>query len=143
MFCFSSGTLIGNAVLSLLLLTMRENGATRIANTIEECSLESENLAENKFVYILRSAIIVMGIVSLILSVFFLDAPKEEKIEPFKVLNLLTNTKDSLIEYMKALCRPNIGLVIPIMIAGGIAIVFPPGTFSRVSTNNVATYIRN
>ena len=137
MFCFSSGTLIGNAVSSLLLLPTRENGVTRIANITEECSLEPENLAENKFVYILRSTIIVMGIVSLILSVFFLDAPKEEKIEPFKVLNLLTNTKDSLIECIKALCRPNIGLVLPLMIACGIGIAFPPGIFSRVSKHNV------
>ena len=137
MFCFSSGMLIGNAVSSLILLPTREDGATRVANATEECSLEPENLAENKFVYILRSVIIVMGIVSLILSVFFLDAPKEEKIEPFKVLNLVTNTKDSLIEYVKALCRPNIGLATPIMIAGGIGIAFLPGIFSRVSMNNV------
>ena len=133
MFCFSSGMLIGSAVSSLILLPTREDGATRVANATEECSLEPENLAENKFVYILRSVIIVMGIVSLILSVFFLDTPKEEKIEPFKVLNLLTNTKDCLIEHVKALWRPNIGLVTPIMIAGGIGIAFPPGIFSRVS----------
>ena len=135
MFCFSSGTLIGNAVSSLLLLPTRENDA----NSTEECSMEPENLAENKFVYILRSVIILMGIVSLILSLFFLDAPKEEKIERFKVMNLLTNTKDSLIEYVKALCRPNIGLVTPIMIAGGIGIAFLPGIFARVSMYKILT----
>ena len=136
MFCFSSGMLVGNAVSSLLLLPTRENGATRVANSTEECSLEPENLAENKFVYILRSVIILMSIVSLILSMFFLDAPKEEKIERFKLMNLLTDTRDSLIEYVKALCRPNIALVTPIMIAGGIGIAFLPGVFARVSLYN-------
>ena len=132
-FCYNGGMLIGNAVSSLTLLPTREDGATRVANATEKCSLEPENLVENKFVYILRSVIIVMGIVSLILSVFFLDALKEEKIEPFKILNLLTNTKNGLIEHVKALCRPNIGLVIPIMITGGICLAFFPGVFSRVS----------
>ena len=50
MFCFSSGMLIGNAVSSLLLLPTRENDTTRVANSTEECSLEPENLSENKFV---------------------------------------------------------------------------------------------
>ena len=77
MFCFSSGMLIGNAVLSLLLLPTRENSATRVPNSTEECSLEPENLAENKFVYILRSVIILMGIMSLILRICFFPGCSE------------------------------------------------------------------
>ena len=132
MFCFSSGTLIGNALSSLILLPTRENNVTRVANATEECALEPENLAENKFVYILRSTIIAMSIVGLILSIFFLDALKEEKIERFKVTDLSTNMKNSLIDFMKALRSLNIVLVIPLVIAVGIGIGFFPGTFSRV-----------
>ena len=91
--------------------------------------------------YILRSVIILMGIASLLLSLFFLDAPKEEKIERFKVTNLLTDTRNGLIEYVKALCRTNIGLVCPIMIAGGIGIAFLPGVFARVSMHYAISYI--
>ena len=131
-FCFCSGTLIGNAISSLILLPTRENGATRVANATEECSLEPENLAGNKFVYILRSTIIAMSIVGLILSVFFLDALKEEKIERFKITDLLTDIKESLINLMKAICSLNIVLVIPLLIANGINMGFFPGTFSRV-----------
>ena len=132
MFCFSSGTLMGNAISSLILLPIRENGVTKVTNATKECSLEPENLADNKFVYILRSTIIAMSIVSLILSVFFLDALKEEKIGQFKIKDLLTNIKNSLIDFKKALFHLNIAFVIPLLIADGIGIGFFPGTFSRV-----------
>ena len=133
-FCFSSGILIGNIISSLLLLPTRDNEAAMTTNTTEECSLEPENLSENKFVYIFRSTMVCMSIVGLILSIFFLDNLKEEKIEPFRLLSLLTNVKNSLKKTGKAWCHPNIGLVSPLFIAGGIGIAFFEGTFSRVST---------
>ena len=133
MSCFSSGVLFGNIISSLLLLPTRDDEAAMATNATEECSLEPENLAENKFVYIFRSTMVFMSVVSLILSIFFLDGLKEEKIERFRILNLLTNVKNSLIETGKAWCHPNIGLVTPLLIAGGIGIAFFPGTFSRVS----------
>ena len=133
MFCFCSGILIGNLTSSLLLLPTRDNEAAMTTNATEECSLEPENLSENKFVYIFRSVMVLMSLVSLILSVFFLDTLKEEKTKRFRMLNLLTDAKDSLIETGKAWCHPNIGLATPLLIAGGIGIAFFPGTFSRVS----------
>ena len=133
MFCFSGGFLIGNIISSLLLLPTRDNEAAMTTNATEECSLEPENLSENKFVYIFRSVMVLMSIVSLILSVFFLDTLKEEKTKRFRMLNLLTDAKNSLIETGKAWCHPNIGLATPLLIAGGIGIAFFPGTFSRVS----------
>ena len=137
MFCFSSGTLIGNAVSSLILLPTRED-AVRAANATEECSLEPEELVENVFVYTLRSTIILMSIVGLIMSIFFLDALKEEKIEPFKVTSLLTNMKNGLLEYKNALThQPNIMLITPLIVACGIGMGFFPGTFSRVSIDSM------
>ena len=105
-------------------------------NATEECSLEPENLAENKFVYIFRSTMLCMSIVGLILSIFFLDNLKEEKIEPFRLLSLSTNVKNSLKETGRAWCHPNIGLASPLFIAGGIGIAFFEGTFSRVSIHS-------
>ena len=132
MFCFSSGFLIGSITSSLLLLPTKDNEVTMATNATEKCSLEPENLAENKFVYIFRSTMVLMSIVGLILSIFFLDTLREEKIERFRLLNLLTNVKNSLTETGKAWCHPNIVLVTPLLIAGGIGIAFFPGTFSRV-----------
>ena len=60
-------------------------------NATEECLLEPENLSENKFVYIFRSAMVLMSIVSLILSVFLLDTLKE-KTKRFRMLSLLGAT---------------------------------------------------
>ena len=76
---------------------------------------------------------VFMSVVGLILSIFFLDSLKEEKTERFRILNLLTNVKNSLAETGKAWFHPNIGLVTPLLIAGGIGIAFFQGTFSRVS----------
>ena len=131
MFCFSSGMLIGSALSSLLLIPTTEYDVTKATNSSEECSLEPENLAENKFVYILRGTIIAMSIVSLILSVFFLDALKEEKIERFELMALLADTKNSLIDIMKVFCRLRIALVMPLLIADGIGIAYLSGVFSR------------
>ena len=133
MFCFSSGCLFGSIISSLLLFPTRDDEAAMATNATEECSLEPENLAENKFVYIFRSTMVLMSIVGLILSIFFLDTLREEKIERFRILNLLTIVKNSLIETGKVWFHPNIGLVTPLLIAGGIGIAFFPGTFSRVS----------
>ena len=133
MFCFSSGMLIGNIISSLLLLPTRDNEAVMTTNATEECSLQPENLSENKFVYIFRSTMVFVSVVGLILSIFFLDTLKEENTEHFRILSLLTNVKDSLIETGKAWCHPNIGLATPISSACGIGIAFFPGTFSRVS----------
>ena len=77
---------------------------------------------------------VFMGVVGLILSIFFLDSLREEKTERFRILSLLTNVKNSLTETGKAWCHPNIGLVTPLLVAGGIGIAFFPGTFSRVSS---------
>ena len=139
MFCFCSGILIGNIISSLLLFPTRDNEAAMTTNATEKCSLEPENLSENKFVYIFRSVMVLMSVVGLILSVFFLDSLKEEKIEPFKLLSLLTNIKNSLIDTGKAWCHST-GLVTPLLIAGGIGIAFFPGTFSRVSSITIITY---
>ena len=136
MFCFSSGMLLGSALASLILLPTREYDITRATNSSEECFIEPETLAESKFVYILRSTIIAMCIVSLILSVFFLDNLKEEKIERFKLTDLLTNTKNSLIDIMKVFCRIRIVLIMPLLIADGIGIGYLPGIFSRVRKYN-------
>ena len=133
MFCFSGGFLIGNTISSLLLLPTRDNDVTMVSNATEECSLEPEKLAEDKFVYMFRSTIVLMSIVGLILSIFFLDTLKEEKTEPFRITGLLINTKNCLLEYRKALCHPNISLATPLSIAVGVGIAFFPGTFSRVS----------
>ena len=131
-FCLCSGILIGSIISSLLLLPTRDNEAVMTTNATEECSLEPESLSGNKFVYIFRSTMVLMSVVGLILSIFFLDSLKEEKTEPFKLLSLLTNIKNSLIETGKAWCHPT-GLVTPLLIAGGIGMAFFPGTFSRVS----------
>jgi len=140
MFCFSSGTLIGNAVSSLILLPTRESDVTRVANATEECSLRPENLVENKFVYILRGTITMMSVAGLVLSIFLLDALKEEKVERFKITSLLTNMKSSFMEYRKAWCQFNIALTTPLVISLGIGIAFFPGTFSRVN-NVIAIYV--
>ena len=132
-FCFAGGFLFGNIISSVLLLPTRDNEAAVATNATEECSLEPENLAENKFVYIFRSTMAFMSIVGLILSIFFLDTLKEESTEPFRIPSLSTNVKNSLMETGKAWCHPNIGLITPLLIAGGIGISFFPGTFSRVS----------
>lgn len=133
MACFSSGLLLGNLVSSLLLLPTKDNDVVKVANSTEECALERpENLSENQWVYFLRGTLTGMCVIALILSVFFLDNLKEESTTKFSIKNLMKSVKENTRETGKAVLQPNIGLVVPWLIACGIAIAVFPGTFSRV-----------
>jgi len=134
MFCFSSGFLLGNAVSSLLLLPTRNTEAAKVVNSTDECSLEPEKIAENEWVYALKSTLIGMCVLSLLLLVFF-DNVKDETVSEKKsnVKNLLTDIKETVIEFGNGFMQPKVGLVIPLPIAAGISITYFPGTFSRVS----------
>ncbi|XP_065906596.1 protein unc-93 homolog A-like isoform X2 [Dysidea avara] len=133
MFCFSSGFLFGNAVSSLLLSPTRDNDAVKVVNSTDECSLEPENIAENVWVYALRGTLTGMCILSLFLLIF-LDNVKDETVncKKISVKNLVTNIKETVIDFGKGCMQLRIGLVLPLLIAAGIEIAYFPGTFSRV-----------
>ena len=134
MACFSSGILIGNLVSSLLLTPTRHDDVVKSVNSTEVCSLgQPENLSENRWVYFLRGTLTGMCVIALILSVFFLDNLKEEVITKFSITKLAVDVKENIVESGKAVLQPNVGLVIPWIIACGIGIAVFPGTFSRVS----------
>ena len=133
-FCFFSGMLVGNLAISLLLLPTRDHNDVKITNaSTDQCSLVPESLSENQWVYVLRSVLTGMCVISLILIVFFLDNLREETATKFSLVKLVMDVKENIVQCGKILLQPNIGLVVPWIIACGISIAFLPGTFARVS----------
>jgi len=70
-----------------------------------------------------------------LLLLIFLDNVKDESVNSrnFSVKNLLTDIKQTVIEFGKGSMQPKVGLVFPLLITAGIGIAYIPGTYSRVS----------
>lgn len=133
-FCFFSGMLVGNLAILLLLLPTRDHNDVKFTNTsIDRCSLVPESLSENQWVYVLRSVLTGMCVVVLILTVFFLDNLRDEITTKFSLVKSVIDVKNNIVQCGKILSQPNIGFVVPWIIACGISVAFLPGTFARVS----------